>query len=97
MIKVTINGTIEAIKREVQIQQDHLIEFIVVNREDKRPHHFLLRAITKGSTKDKYKISQLIGQEISADCFLNGRKSENNNSAQPYYNNDLKVFGLTTV
>lgn len=97
MIKVCINGTLEAIKKERPLKDAYLVEFVVVNNDDKRPQHYLLRAISANSQKDKYRIGSMIGQVVSADCYLNGRKSESDTSTQPYFNNDLKVIGITPV
>lgn len=94
--QITITGTIESIKGERSFGDTYLVEFVVCNNESKRPHYYLLRAVSQGA-KDKYKIGELIGHEIAADCYLNGRKSENSKAGGSYFSNDLHVRGMNTV
>jgi len=91
---VTIKGIIESIKSEKQFDTTHLVEFIVNHNTEKRKHYYILRAFSPGNT-DAYKISNLIGFEVEADCYLNGRKSEGTQGN--FYSNDLTVKNLRSV
>lgn len=90
---VTISGYVESIKNVRQFKNTHLVEFIVRQEGTNRQHYYILRAVSTGES-DAFKIESIIGYPITAECYLNGRKSDGDKG--PYYSNDLQIKTLRT-
>lgn len=96
---ITIQGTVEEIKRDGNFKDGkgndkRTVVFVVSRPVGNKTHYYLLRAISNG-LRDQFSISDMISHEVSAECYLNGRKSETANG--PWYNNDLVVKSISTL
>lgn len=89
MTAITLTGQVSLIKTERMLDKSLVVDFILEHiDETNRTHHFFLRAFTTG-TKDRFGISELIGHDVTAECYLNGRKGEGTKGT--FYSNELRV------
>lgn len=92
---VKIEGTVALIRKATTITTGFLVEFIIVQKNENYQNHFLVWAVSRDEQVDKYRIESLLDQQVAAECYLNGRKSEGQKGT--YYANNLVVKTIQTT
>ncbi|MFZ2905301.1 MAG: hypothetical protein WAZ98_03760 [Cyclobacteriaceae bacterium] len=89
-----ISGQIELIKDERQLQNSFVVDFILSSKEHERTHHYFMRAYSAGES-DRFKLSELLGKEVTINCYLNGKKAEGKRGT--FYTNELRVKTIQVI
>lgn len=93
----TIIGTLLRIKDEREGAKGQSIMFIIQRKgaQDKPTHQYIITAYSKPGQQDRFGIYDLIGHEVEAECYVNGRIRETPKG--DFHITDLNLKTIRTV
>lgn len=95
--ETTIKGELTGIKKTYDNAKGENIVFIVQRqgRENKPTHEYMISAYTKEGNSDRFGIHSLIGSQVEATCYVNGRLRDSTNG--PFHTIDLNLKEIVRI
>lgn len=95
--ETTIKGELVNIKKTYQNDKGENIIFIVQRqgRDNKPTHEYMISAYTKEGDTDRFGIHSLIGHQVEAHCYVNGRIRPSDNG--PFHTIDLNLKNIVRI